>query len=1528
MSTPNAGPSPACPRCGDSATAPCETCEEARLAQTTAELENVRARIQVLDRERSSLEHHHDELLARYQRHHRRLHELRDAAALAPRPPSERETQAHETPTERPVSAGAHEAGRAPPRPTPSATRVAVRRLREISTRSVQNLLLTLGGLLLAISLTVFTVVSWGDLGLAARASVLGTLTALVGYCPRPLLRHDMRATAETLASLAALLLVLDAFAVWTMVGTEPNPGFTAGALVAVAAVLAGYPAVLTRGLAVAPSAPRVAALLLAQPVPLLAALSLSQPLDRELAITPALLLTCVGNALLLTTVRGGYPRALARHLSAATWTLGLIAGLRVLGLRTVLLDEPLLAWWPFAMLVLAGGAMLLDARNRVSRPGRESALAAATASWIVAAPATVDVLLGTTRWVPPVWALATLVAAVVLWLPTARTPGPTYTGAVSLGLVGWFGIPALGSLGDQLRWAFTPWEGRVAPAPVFDPDPTATVTLLATAAGAMALSAPAAVRSPERRGDLLGRPAIATGALAVVLGAQWLPHPGTVTVLVATTVALVATAIAVARGPAGRDAPEEPVPAWRARLGRTGMGAAGVVTVLAVSGALAAPATTIPTLATLLLAASTAAWVPRTPASLCRAVTVAAVLAATGLVVAGGLALSAGWGALMLSTLAVAGLTAALGGWLGVANHRSDQVRALGVAALAPMFTAWGVALPGGTHLFALALGLSALGLALGVGAIFLLLDAQGILYSPREITRWPDAADVGLARDRPTGRAKERVGRLLSAGALLAGTGTLVLVVDVFVRAVQVPLARFLSPWPVEVSTATPVLAVESTVPLALPAYGVAVFALLLLAAVARGRGAAGAVALAGGGIAVPLALASLAVPPTVVLTALVGTALTQLVVAGRHPGAPGRAALGTGVLLGVLATGWSLAAPGHTVVTLVALALGSALAAASASGPARRENPLVSGSLAFLTTIMVGATVLTGYVALPHAGVTTDPRWLPFLGLAVAGCASAACWLPWLANRLEQRTETGTAGIVLVVVSLATGIGAHQTLELVAAASALVLATLALVTNRYAATILALLTLVGAVVEALAPWARVMGGPYGWLVAPWSSHGRPWAATEVLSPFGSSEPVDPLLIPVLVFGAAVTLLLTWVWSATREVARARLGYATATLAVPVLGPVAAALDVNFGLALGWLLLVVASLLAAAAWNRSDRLATLCGGLALWPATMALAWALVTQATTLGTLLAVGMLAGTYPTLGRSVAVTAGSTVTATLTMGAFAVTLLLALGQPAEVAALALVAVIAGGAATVGAVRLPRPVTLAIECSLAGLSVVAVGLTLSAPDRLELTSVALATLGVTALASAPRRERGWLGPVGAGLLLGALWVLLGWLRITAPEPYLVVPALAALVLGWNWRHRHRMGTAGENRPVAPGLPRSWLAYGPGLALAMLPSLGVILLAEDGGPLRPASLVAASLAATLIGGWRRLQAPLFTGAAVLLVVGAHASGGYVTDLVLRMDRWIPVAVVGLLLLAVGARFERTLRDVRRLGHAIRTMD
>jgi hypothetical protein len=88
--------------------------------------------------------------------------------------------------------------------------------------------------------------------------------------------------------------------------------------------------------------------------------------------------------------------------------------------------------------------------------------------------------------------------------------------------------------------------------------------------------------------------------------------------------------------------------------------------------------------------------------------------------------------------------------------------------------------------------------------------------------------------------------------------------------------------------------------------------------------------------------------------------------------------------------------------------------------------------------------------------------------------------------------------------------------------------------------------------------------------------------------------------------------------------------------------------------------------------------------------------------------------------------------------------------------------------------------------------------------------------------------------------------------------------------------------------------------------------------VLAAPGEPMRRLLVGTGAIAVVVVGGARRRQAPVLVGAAVLVLVTLH-------ELVVWWDllpRWIPLAVGGLLLVSVGATYERRRRDV----HALRT--
>ncbi|MER5745533.1 hypothetical protein ABT097_19935 [Streptomyces sp. NPDC002225] len=111
-----------------------------------------------------------------------------------------------------------------------------------------QNVLLTLGGLLLAVAAIAFTLVSWGHMGIAGRSTVLGAVTLAALAAPVALLRRGLSATAESLGALACLLMVLDAYALHRVAVPEAGAaGFTAASSAVLAVLWGGYGLLLGR---------------------------------------------------------------------------------------------------------------------------------------------------------------------------------------------------------------------------------------------------------------------------------------------------------------------------------------------------------------------------------------------------------------------------------------------------------------------------------------------------------------------------------------------------------------------------------------------------------------------------------------------------------------------------------------------------------------------------------------------------------------------------------------------------------------------------------------------------------------------------------------------------------------------------------------------------------------------------------------------------------------------------------------------------------------------------------------------------------------------------------------------------------------------------------------------------------------------------------------------------------------------------------------------------------------------------------
>ncbi|MGV9228657.1 SCO7613 C-terminal domain-containing membrane protein [Streptomyces nigra] len=197
-------------------------------------------------------------------------------------------------------------------------------------------------------------------------------------------------------------------------------------------------------------------------------------------------------------------------------------------------------------------------------------------------------------------------------------------------------------------------------------------------------------------------------------------------------------------------------------------------------------------------------------------------------------------------------------------------------------------------------------------------------------------------------------------------------------------------------------------------------------------------------------------------------------------------------------------------------------------------------------------------------------------------------------------------------------------------------------------------------------------------------------------------------------------------------------------------------------------------------------------------------------------------------------------------------------------------------------------------------------------AASGDLPMLALVLALCAVIVSATALRPGRRPLAFAGTALFVLAAWMRLAAWDIGTPEAYTLPVTVPALAVGFLSRRRDT-GVS------------SWTAYGPGLAATLVPSL----LAAWGDPhwARPLLLGLAALAVTLLGARRHLQAPLLLGGTVLALDALHELAPYIVQVTDALPRWVPPALAGLLLLAVGATYEQRLRDARRVRDFLGTM-
>ncbi|WP_433387394.1 SCO7613 C-terminal domain-containing membrane protein [Micromonospora sp. KLBMP9576] len=766
--------------------------------------------------------------------------------------------------------------------------------------------------------------------------------------------------------------------------------------------------------------------------------------------------------------------------------------------------------------------------------------------------------------------------------------------------------------------------------------------------------------------------------------------------------------------------------------------------------------------------------------------------------------------------------------------------------------------------------------------------------------------------------------------AGALAVAAGTAQFAVLLAVALAGAAAGRSLPPW--RGAAGGPDLEQGWQLPVVV-ALTVAALALLLPRAA---RPALAALGVAATVLAVPAGWPS---PWPAVVALDLAAAVGLLAGAVRRPGVRSwtvvtSAVAGTLLLGHGLLVGFAAPAGAGTALAVVVVA-GAAVAAAGRRGSAT-QRAVAGLALAVVPVAVPGAAA----VALIAAGA---PAWWQ----ARAALAAVAL-LPvgLLAVRRHWPDLRAYAGVGVAVAVVALGLApvvvpTDEPVVLYAALAVLVAALGGAACSGVALRVAGVGLLVVAVAAAVPVTLTAFLAPYG-EVSPWS--GAPTVAADAgVFPVGlalaalavagllAGRPVraaGTAVGPVGALPAAAPAVGPLPPAAAPAVGPARAGWWRAALvALPFAAGALPVLLVAAGvpwpvLPAVMLLGGVAVVLVAATTLPRPLLAPVGTPVGLVLAASGLLGLLATRA---GTIVGLGVLvvaATLLAAAARRDEARLGGALVAVVAATSLAVVAPLAGGLPLRVAAfgvlavaaltLAVAAMLAGPRTPAGAVRRGRGTAVALDAAAQAVALVAL---LLAVGSLRHAAAVCLLWGVAVAARVLRRGESaglrwtFAGIAGGSELLGG-WLLLVAGDVAALEAYTVPAAVLALVAG----------TAALR--TRPGLT-SWLALGPGLVAALLPSLVSVLVAADPQPWRRLLLGAAALGAVLAGATRRWQAPVLLGGATLVLLALH-------ELVRGWDllpRWVFLAVGGFALIGLATTYERRRRDLARMRSAVGRM-
>jgi hypothetical protein len=203
-------------------------------------------------------------------------------------------------------------------------------------------------------------------------------------------------------------------------------------------------------------------------------------------------------------------------------------------------------------------------------------------------------------------------------------------------------------------------------------------------------------------------------------------------------------------------------------------------------------------------------------------------------------------------------------------------------------------------------------------------------------------------------------------------------------------------------------------------------------------------------------------------------------------------------------------------------------------------------------------------------------------------------------------------------------------------------------------------------------------------------------------------------------------------------------------------------------------------------------------------------------------------------------------------------------------------------------------PEELAAAVTGTLAGLAAAALAAEAQAWGQV---AVDLAVVGAAAGSWAVVSGRRPVAVLAVADLVAAGWIAAAGAEIRTPEVYTLPAAVGLLLLAV---------------PALRAGAASWAAEGPATAVALLPS-ALVAVAEPTA-VRLAGAVTAAVVLTVAGTLTHRQAPFVVGAGALVLVVLGRLAPYAP----LVPRWVTLATAGLVLLVVGATYERRRQQAR----------